>query len=61
MKGRILVHGGAGAWKDEVVQEHRAIPALRRAVSANARREQVRARAVPGIPVAYEELVEEHA
>ncbi|HUK38489.1 MAG TPA: isoaspartyl peptidase/L-asparaginase [Methanomicrobiales archaeon] len=32
MKGRILVHGGAGAWKDEVVREEQAIPALRRAV-----------------------------
>ncbi|HXW99458.1 MAG TPA: isoaspartyl peptidase/L-asparaginase [Methanomicrobiales archaeon] len=34
MKGRILVHGGAGAWKGEVVQEHRAIPSLRSAVGA---------------------------
>ena len=34
MKGRILVHGGAGAWKDEVVREDRAIPALRHAVGA---------------------------
>ncbi|HTY53391.1 MAG TPA: isoaspartyl peptidase/L-asparaginase [Methanomicrobiales archaeon] len=32
MKGRILVHGGAGAWKDEVVREGEAIPALCQAV-----------------------------
>jgi len=32
--GRILVHGGAGAWKEDTAREMKVVPALNRAVGA---------------------------